>query len=146
MQCAGNRRGELHAIRPVTGDLWTAGAIGNGAWTGVALADVLRAADADTNRGAHVAFEACDTVDGRFCRDTGRCPRTGTTGVGFRGTDAAVVPRGGVELQGLPLRGLAPDTDLGSVTRHDPAVGTHPLSARALRIVACKRAGRRGPV
>jgi sulfite oxidase len=29
MQCAGNRRADLHRLRPVTGDLWGAGAIGN---------------------------------------------------------------------------------------------------------------------
>ncbi len=62
MQCAGNRRADLHRVRPVLGDKWEAGAIGNAAWTGVALADVLRAAGADTDLGLHVAFEACDTV------------------------------------------------------------------------------------
>jgi sulfite oxidase len=43
MQCAGNRRADLHRLRPVTGDPWEAGAIGNAVWTGVPLADVLRA-------------------------------------------------------------------------------------------------------
>ena len=66
MQCAGNRRADLHRIHPVTGDPWAAGAIGNAAWTGVALADVLRAAGADTDPSLHVAFEARDRVEGRF--------------------------------------------------------------------------------
>ena len=46
LQCAGNRRADLQAVRPTTGDPWAAGAIGNAEWAGVALADVLRAAGA----------------------------------------------------------------------------------------------------
>ncbi len=57
-------------MRPTTGDPWAPGAIGNAAWTGVALADVLRAAGADTDPALHVAFDACDEVEmpdeGRF--------------------------------------------------------------------------------
>ena len=64
MQCAGNRRADLHHLRPVLGDPWEAGAIGNATWTGVALADVLRAAGAEAGSGLHVAFNACDTVKG----------------------------------------------------------------------------------
>jgi sulfite oxidase len=60
MQCAGNRRADLNRVRPVKGDKWEAGAIGNAAWTGVPLADVLRAAGAETAPDRHVAFEACD--------------------------------------------------------------------------------------
>ncbi len=63
LQCAGNRRADLQAVRPTTGDPWAAGAIGNAEWTGVALADVLGAAGADTSAGLHVAFEACDVVE-----------------------------------------------------------------------------------
>ena len=63
MQCAGNRRAELHRVRPVSGDLWAPGAIGNAEWTGVALADVLRAAGAAADSALHVAFSACDTVE-----------------------------------------------------------------------------------
>ena len=64
MQCAGNRRADLHQVRPVTGDPWTAGAIGNAVWSGVSLVDVLRAADAETDPDLHVAFDACDSVAG----------------------------------------------------------------------------------
>jgi sulfite oxidase len=49
-------------VRPTSGDPWAGGAIGNAVWTGVALADVLRAAGAETGAGLHVAFEACDAV------------------------------------------------------------------------------------
>ncbi len=63
MQCAGNRRGDMLQVRPVSGDSWAAGAIGNAAWTGVALADVLRAAGAEGGADLHVAFEVCDDCE-----------------------------------------------------------------------------------
>ena len=70
LQCAGNRRADLQAIRPTTGDPWAAGAIGHAAWTGVLLADILEAAGADADQKLHVAFDAADVVDlpkeGRF--------------------------------------------------------------------------------
>jgi sulfite oxidase len=64
LQCAGNRRGDLRQVRPVSGEPWAAGAIGNAAWTGVALADVREAAGADRGAAAlHVAFAACDDCE-----------------------------------------------------------------------------------
>ncbi len=60
LQCAGNRRADLRRVRPVSGDPWAAGAIGNAEWTGVALADVLRAAGVADAPGLHVAFTAAD--------------------------------------------------------------------------------------
>jgi len=70
MQCAGNRRADMQPVRPTSGDPWAPGAIGNAEWTGVALADVLRAAGAETDAALHVAFDACDEVEmpneGRF--------------------------------------------------------------------------------
>ncbi len=70
LQCAGNRRADMQQVRPTSGDPWAPGAIGNAEWTGIALADVLRAAGADTDAALHVAFEACDEVEmpkeGRF--------------------------------------------------------------------------------
>ncbi len=62
LQCAGNRRADLQPVRPTSGDPWQAGAIGHAEWTGVALADVLRAAGADERPGRHVAFAARDTM------------------------------------------------------------------------------------
>jgi sulfite oxidase len=61
MQCAGNRRSDLLAVRAVEGDPWRAGAIGNAEWTGVALRDVLRAAGA-AEGASHVAFGAVDEM------------------------------------------------------------------------------------
>jgi sulfite oxidase len=61
MQCAGNRRGELAALRPTAGDPWAPGAIGTAEWTGVALADLLAAA---CEAGEHVHFDSHDTARG----------------------------------------------------------------------------------
>lgn len=60
MQCAGNRRADMLAVRPVAGEPWSAGAIGNARWTGVALADVLHAAGAEIAAGHHVGFSSLD--------------------------------------------------------------------------------------
>src|ERR671923_1758017 len=60
LQCAGNRRAGLIAIREIPGEApWGPGATGTATWTGVALADVL--ALAGPLRGAtHVGFEGAD--------------------------------------------------------------------------------------
>ena len=63
LQCAGNRRADLNAWRPTSGDPWSAGAIGNAEWAGVGLNDVLRAAGVASDAGLHVAFEAADIVE-----------------------------------------------------------------------------------
>jgi sulfite oxidase len=63
MQCAGNRRADMQAVAPVSGDPWAPGAIGNAAWTGVPLADVLRECGADTQPGLHVAFACADECE-----------------------------------------------------------------------------------
>ena len=66
LACAGNRRSELHAFREIPREmLWDAGALGHAVWTGVRLADVLRAAGAAPGAG-HVAFTGLDEaqVDG----------------------------------------------------------------------------------
>ncbi len=67
LQCAGNRRADLQRVRPVSGDPWAAGAIGTAAWTGAALADVLRAAGADETATGYVAFACADecSLDGK---------------------------------------------------------------------------------
>ncbi|MDQ2801434.1 MAG: molybdopterin-dependent oxidoreductase [Pseudomonadota bacterium] len=63
MQCAGNRRADMLQVRPVSGDPWAPGAIGNAAWTGVPLAEVLRAAGAEERAELHVAFAASDDCE-----------------------------------------------------------------------------------
>ena len=69
MQCAGNRRADMQGVHPTTGDPWAPGAIGNAEWTGVSLADVLRAAGADTGPRRHIAFEAADIADNEDAPD-----------------------------------------------------------------------------
>ncbi|KAJ3118330.1 hypothetical protein HDU96_002487 [Phlyctochytrium bullatum] len=44
LQCAGNRRDEMHGVKPVKGLLWQRGAISNATWGGVLLSDLLRVA------------------------------------------------------------------------------------------------------
>ncbi|MCJ2050343.1 molybdopterin-dependent oxidoreductase [Methylobacterium sp. J-070] len=64
MQCAGNRRADMRAVAPVSGDPWDGGAIGTADWTGVRLGDVLREAGAGEGADRHVAFESHDGVAG----------------------------------------------------------------------------------
>lgn len=54
-------RADLHQLRPVNGDPRSAGAIGNAAWSGVSLAEILRAAN--ITAGSHVACTSADQVD-----------------------------------------------------------------------------------
>ena len=63
MQCAGNRRADMHAVAPVSGDPWAPGAIGNARWTGAALADILLACGVDAKPGWHVAFACADACE-----------------------------------------------------------------------------------
>lgn len=60
LQCAGNRRAGLIEVRDIPGeDPWGPGATSTAEWTGVALADVLNAADPQPE-ARHVAFAAPD--------------------------------------------------------------------------------------
>lgn len=65
LQCAGNRRQELMAYKPIPGELgWDAEAISHATWTGVRLGDVLSAAGIEQNDQAlHVAFEGFDRTE-----------------------------------------------------------------------------------
>lgn len=60
LQCAGNRRRGLMAIRDIPGEApWGPGATGTASWTGVALADVLALAR-PLPEAAHVGLEGAD--------------------------------------------------------------------------------------
>lgn len=59
--CAGNRREELNAVETVAGTTWHQGAVGNGEWTGVRLADILARAGAASG-DLHVIFSSADSV------------------------------------------------------------------------------------
>lgn len=63
LACAGNRRAEMLAFRPIPGkEAWRHGAVSTAEWTGVRLADVLDAAGVTTDDGLHVAFAAPDVA------------------------------------------------------------------------------------
>jgi sulfite oxidase len=60
LQCAGNRRAGLIAVREIPGEApWGPGATGTATWTGVALADVLALA-APVADASDVGFEGAD--------------------------------------------------------------------------------------
>ncbi len=64
LQCAGNRRSDLIAHKPIPGELpWGAEAISNARWTGVRLSDVLLAAGVKSNENFHVEFLGLDDVE-----------------------------------------------------------------------------------
>ena len=109
MQCAGNRRVDMTKLRPVAGDPWSAGAIGNARWSGVRLSSVLAAAGADTAPGLHVGFSSLDDVemDGKSFRFGASIPMpkamSPETLVAFAMNDAPLEPR-----HGFPLRIVTP--------------------------------------
>jgi sulfite oxidase len=60
LQCAGNRRADLMAVRDIPGEApWGGGATSTARWAGAALGEVLRAAGL-ADGAAHVGFEAPD--------------------------------------------------------------------------------------
>jgi sulfite oxidase len=60
LQCAGNRRADLMAVRDIPGESpWGPGATGTARWSGVALADVLAAAG-PAQEAVHVGLEGAD--------------------------------------------------------------------------------------
>ena len=62
LQCAGHRRDELAAVQPIPGEIpWEAETIGNAAWRGVALREVLLAAGVGPEV-RHVAFLGLDAI------------------------------------------------------------------------------------
>jgi sulfite oxidase len=61
LTCAGNRRSEMSAIRLTGGVQWNAGAIGNAKWTGIALAEVLEAAELKPE-AKHIWLEGVDPI------------------------------------------------------------------------------------
>jgi sulfite oxidase len=72
LQCAGNRRAGLVAIRDIPGEApWGPGATGTATWTGVALSDVLALAG-PTREAAHAGFDGAD-----FCAEAKPAQRFG---------------------------------------------------------------------
>jgi sulfite oxidase len=61
--CAGLRRSELEAVRPVPGELpWGAEPVANGQWSGVSLREILAQAEV-TGPATHVEFIGLDRVE-----------------------------------------------------------------------------------
>jgi sulfite oxidase len=64
LQCAGHRRDELAALKPIQEEIpWGAETIGNAVWRRVALREVLRAAGVEPEV-RHVAFLGLDAIHG----------------------------------------------------------------------------------
>ena len=117
LQCAGNRRADMRQVRPVLGDPWAPGAIGNVEWTGVALRDVLQEAGANPDAG-HVAFASADEI---------AMPDEGTFHFGVS----------------IPMaKALHPDTILAYAMNGEPLAPEH---GRPVRIVTPGYAGVRSP-
>jgi sulfite oxidase len=63
LQCAGNRRAGLMAVREIPGEApWGPGATGTASWRGARLRDVLAAAGVQ-NGAAHVVFHGADRAE-----------------------------------------------------------------------------------
>lgn len=61
--CAGNRRDEMSAARPILGEVaWSAQAIGNAVWSGARLRDVLELAGVG-QEAHHAAFLGADEIE-----------------------------------------------------------------------------------
>ncbi|KIK63199.1 hypothetical protein GYMLUDRAFT_41525 [Collybiopsis luxurians FD-317 M1] len=65
LQCAGNRRNEMGAIKPVHGVGWNGGVIANCIWGGVRLRDILIHAGVRADSTLHVCFASFATL----CQD-----------------------------------------------------------------------------
>ncbi len=63
IQCGGNRRSQMSAVKPVRGLNWEGGAISNAKWTGVRLCDVIKSlelTEKELEHVKHVQFEGLD--------------------------------------------------------------------------------------
>ncbi|KAF8638711.1 hypothetical protein AX17_002006 [Amanita inopinata Kibby_2008] len=65
LQCAGNRRNEMGAMKPVHGVAWADAVIANCLWGGVRLSDILNHAQVQTDGHKHVCFASHATA----CQD-----------------------------------------------------------------------------
>lgn len=109
LQCAGNRRQELIDLRPIPNELpWGSEAIGNALWAGVALADVLAAAD-PAAEAAHVELVGHDETErgGRRIHFGGSIPLAkALAGEVLLATEMNGAPLAAVH--GAPIRAVVP--------------------------------------
>lgn len=54
VMCGGNRRSEMHAVKPVRGLHWGQAAVGTAVWSGARLCDVLTAMGVESDDTSHV--------------------------------------------------------------------------------------------
>lgn len=113
LTCAGNRRTEHAAIKPLGGLQWDAGAISTSTWKGAALADLLAAAG--IKEGAkHVWFEGLDQIqekDGSVVSFDGSIPLERLEQVDRDTLPLVAYGMAGKELtpdHGYPLRTVVP--------------------------------------
>jgi sulfite oxidase len=107
LQCAGHRRKELAAFRPIPGEIpWGADAIGTATWHGVPLREVLRAAGI-VAEARHVAFLGLDTMEHEPFGFGGSIPiekaMSAETLLAYEMNDEPLPP-----LHGFPLRVVVP--------------------------------------
>lgn len=111
LQCAGNRRKEMHNVKPVKGLQWENGAISNAMWSGVRLSDLL----------AKAGYPTPDLSKDQFPGDVEHVQFDGAEGYGASiPATKAFDPRGDVILayemngetlpvdHGYPLRAIIP--------------------------------------
>ena len=114
IQCAGNRRVELAKMKPVKGLSWTGGAIGNAAWTGVRLRDVLVHAgveDGEEYDVQHVQLEGMD--NNHLTGESYGASIPIEKAMDIRGDCILAFEMNGVEIprdHGHPLRAIIPGT------------------------------------
>ncbi|KAL2914519.1 hypothetical protein HK105_205868 [Polyrhizophydium stewartii] len=111
LQCAGNRRAEMHAVKPVKGLQWESGAVSNAVWTGVRLRDLLAAAgytlpdlsSAELPDGvAHVHFDGAEGYGASIPAEKALDPR-GDVLIAYE-MNGEPIPRD----HGFPLRAVVP--------------------------------------
>jgi sulfite oxidase len=106
LQCAGNRRAGLIAVRDVPGEPWGPGATGNATWRGVALADVLAAAGL-RDEAQHVELLGADPAEESGAPFGGSIPRAkalaGEVLLAWEMNGAPLRPE-----HGAPLRAVVP--------------------------------------
>ena len=146
MTCAGNRRTELMAMKPIKGVPWGPAAIGNAEWGGVRLSDVLKKAKVKPN-ARHIWFEGLDDIQ----RDDGNIPFGASIPIAKAFADSPTFPgallcnqMNGQDLtpdHGYPLRTVVPGFIgarsvkwLGRITVSDRPSNNHYVS-RAYKLI-----------
>jgi sulfite oxidase len=113
LTCAGNRRQELAAMKPISGVPWGSGAAGNAKWGGYVLSEILKAAEIEPG-AKHVWFQGLDEIQ----RSSGVIPFGGSIPLEramakFDAVPGAIIADSMNDKQlpvdhGYPLRSLVP--------------------------------------